>query len=443
MSGKTSWTVKGIDPAARELAKRQARKAGLTIGAWLNETIQNSERPDKADAASDIAKDARVDVEALASRLELLEARLAETAGGIERGLQNVEMSVVSGFAEMDRRLVAARQQGRESPESTSRQRVVEARRAPPRRRPMALVSAASLCLLLGIGVVFFKAYAPGEAERLADAVFAVVPTPGDVDDEAGASGVADPAELARLEPAAGPGAIDASGSAPESAELPYQQALKLLSGEDGAADPAQAEKLLEAAARQGHSPAQLKLAERYLQDNRSDADSERGLFWLMKAAAAGEADAEYRLALLYAAGERVARNYRQAVTWFHRAADGGHVDAQYNLGLLYLRGMGVKRDVQIAHEWFSVAADNGDREAGRKRDELALLLTATRGGLGSDAFASGSSTAVTDWKSGPRQLGSEATGDGTVLRELTPLLGSRPGQTSMGGLLPAVDHRQ
>jgi len=36
------WGVKGVDPEAREAAKIAARKAGLTVGAWLNQMIRQS-----------------------------------------------------------------------------------------------------------------------------------------------------------------------------------------------------------------------------------------------------------------------------------------------------------------------------------------------------------------------------------------------------------------
>ena len=36
------WSVKGVDPEAREAAKIAARKAGLTVGAWLNQMIRQS-----------------------------------------------------------------------------------------------------------------------------------------------------------------------------------------------------------------------------------------------------------------------------------------------------------------------------------------------------------------------------------------------------------------
>ena len=42
MSGKSPWSVKGVDPEAREAAKIAARRAGLTVGAWLNQTIRHT-----------------------------------------------------------------------------------------------------------------------------------------------------------------------------------------------------------------------------------------------------------------------------------------------------------------------------------------------------------------------------------------------------------------
>ena len=42
MAKTSPWSVKGIDPEAREAAKIAARKAGLTLGAWLNQTIRSA-----------------------------------------------------------------------------------------------------------------------------------------------------------------------------------------------------------------------------------------------------------------------------------------------------------------------------------------------------------------------------------------------------------------
>jgi localization factor PodJL len=40
MATTSPWSVKGVDPEAREAAKIAARKAGLTVGQWLNQTIR-------------------------------------------------------------------------------------------------------------------------------------------------------------------------------------------------------------------------------------------------------------------------------------------------------------------------------------------------------------------------------------------------------------------
>ncbi|MFN7238166.1 MAG: hypothetical protein ACK5VL_10705, partial [Brevundimonas sp.] len=39
MSAAAPWSVKGIDPKAREIAKDLARRSGLTLGEWLNTMI--------------------------------------------------------------------------------------------------------------------------------------------------------------------------------------------------------------------------------------------------------------------------------------------------------------------------------------------------------------------------------------------------------------------
>lgn len=40
--GLSPWSVKGVDPEAREAAKIAARRAGLTVGQWLSQTIRSA-----------------------------------------------------------------------------------------------------------------------------------------------------------------------------------------------------------------------------------------------------------------------------------------------------------------------------------------------------------------------------------------------------------------
>jgi localization factor PodJL len=45
MSSGAPWSVKGIDPRAREVAKELAARAGMTLGEWLNRSILEGEAP--------------------------------------------------------------------------------------------------------------------------------------------------------------------------------------------------------------------------------------------------------------------------------------------------------------------------------------------------------------------------------------------------------------
>ncbi|MFN3856194.1 MAG: peptidoglycan-binding protein [Caulobacter sp.] len=46
MTAGTPWSVKGIDPKAREIAKDLAKRSGMTLGEWLNHMIVEGEAPD-------------------------------------------------------------------------------------------------------------------------------------------------------------------------------------------------------------------------------------------------------------------------------------------------------------------------------------------------------------------------------------------------------------
>ena len=42
MAKVSPWSVKGVEPEAREAAKIAARRAGMTVGQWLNHTIRTA-----------------------------------------------------------------------------------------------------------------------------------------------------------------------------------------------------------------------------------------------------------------------------------------------------------------------------------------------------------------------------------------------------------------
>jgi localization factor PodJL len=129
MSASAPWSVKGIDPKAREVAKDLARRSGMTLGEWLNTVIiQGEGEPEDDSGAVDLAArrkralrgsvyggpERRDDdivrltrtVESLSDRIEAVEGR----AGGSETtALKLVGLEDRLERADADRRALAAR----------------------------------------------------------------------------------------------------------------------------------------------------------------------------------------------------------------------------------------------------------------------------------------------------------------------------------------------
>ncbi|MDP3175615.1 MAG: peptidoglycan-binding protein [Phenylobacterium sp.] len=55
MTSGTPWSVKGIDPKAREVAKDLARRSGMTLGEWLNRMILEDETPEEVTSEAQFA----------------------------------------------------------------------------------------------------------------------------------------------------------------------------------------------------------------------------------------------------------------------------------------------------------------------------------------------------------------------------------------------------
>lgn len=111
MTSGAPWSVKGIDPKAREVAKDLARRSGMTLGEWLNRMILEEEAPEEPQnpsgkrAAGGVAeavarvegavKEARAENNRLAERLSRVEAqasgpRSAEALRALEAALNRV-----------------------------------------------------------------------------------------------------------------------------------------------------------------------------------------------------------------------------------------------------------------------------------------------------------------------------------------------------------------
>ena len=131
----------------------------------------------------------------------------------------------------------------------------------------------------------------------------------------------------------------------------------------------------LERAAKQGLAPAQFRLGGLYEKGIgvKKDLVIARDLY--LAAAEKGNGKAMHNLAVLYAEGVAGPPDYNKAAVWFRKAADHGIRDSQYNLGILYARGIGVEHNDAESYKWFVLAADQGDKEAAKKRDEVASHL--------------------------------------------------------------------
>ena len=148
--------------------------------------------------------------------------------------------------------------------------------------------------------------------------------------------------------------------------------AVRFAEGRGVPADPQVAALWYERAASKGLAPAQFRYAS-LLEKGigvKKNLGQARKLY--LAAADKGHAKAMHNLAVLYAEGIEGKPDYATAVHWFRKASEHGIADSQYNLGVLYARGLGVEKNMTESYKWFSLAANQGDKEAAKKRDEVA-----------------------------------------------------------------------
>jgi localization factor PodJL len=154
-----------------------------------------------------------------------------------------------------------------------------------------------------------------------------------------------------------------------------YEVAMRFVEGRGVPQSDDEAARWMERAAKQGLAPAQFRLGTFYEKGTglKKDLVAARDLY--LGAANKGNGKAMHNLAVLYAEGINGPPDYRTAAHWFRKAADHGIPDSQYNLGILYARGIGVQLNFAESYKWFSLAANQGDKEAAKKRDEVAAKL--------------------------------------------------------------------
>src|ERR1700748_1779998 len=93
MTAGGPWSVKGIDPKAREIAKDLARRSGMTLGEWLNQMILDDSEEESAER-----KLAAVGSERRA-RLRSVQGGLSVDGEARDAGLERVT-SALEGLAQ-------------------------------------------------------------------------------------------------------------------------------------------------------------------------------------------------------------------------------------------------------------------------------------------------------------------------------------------------------
>jgi localization factor PodJL len=156
-----------------------------------------------------------------------------------------------------------------------------------------------------------------------------------------------------------------------------YEVAMRFAEGHGVPTNLTEAARWYQKAADKGLAPAQFRLASLFEKGQGVKKDLARARTLYFAAARQGHAKAMHNLAVLYAEGVDGKPDYATAVQWFREAAQHGVSDSQYNLGILYARGIGVEKNLPESYKWFALAAKHGDKEAAKKRDEVARHLDA------------------------------------------------------------------
>lgn len=204
-------------------------------------------------------------------------------------------------------------------------------------------------------------------------------------------------AEIAARDPARAAEATDLfrKASVLGHADATLALAQRALKGEGMTATPADAETLLQGLVDQDFGPAQLVLAEAYLDGAltepepgrtaslleaavgngrghagflrgamAADTDPAAALQWFERGAALGDAIAALSAGLAFRDGVGVQADAEKAAPLLRQAADAGEREAQMALAGLYTEGLGVKRDLFAAAELYKLAAAQGDTDA-------------------------------------------------------------------------------
>lgn len=105
-----------------------------------------------------------------------------------------------------------------------------------------------------------------------------------------------------------------------------------------------------------GDVPATYELARRYDNGDEVPRDEAEAAKYYILAAEEGHSEAQLALADCYFFGRGAYKNYSWALKWYQKAAEQGVVKAQQSLGYMYAGGLGVSQDYVAAYMWYSIS---------------------------------------------------------------------------------------
>ncbi len=379
------WSVKGISPEARKLARQAANQAGLPIGRWLDTIIQQqagapiSVDPAKTASPSGGAE-ARIEdlVATLSGKIDDMNVRLALVQAG--RGLPAEDIAL------LDRMRTGARFEYEE--EFDEPMPVVAATAEPeqaPRSRHGLRYAAFCTLLLMGLGSSYIAVSGAlvVPPAGLSNTISQITATVGPALRDLGFSGQApvQPAvasndlpepPMSRVNLRQGQPARSLEGRAQDGdASAQYELARAYAAGKDRQRSHAKAAHWLKLAANQGHTQASYELGNAFADGRGVPTSAHRAAAWYGNAADKGHRSAQYALGLAYAEGNGLPRDYAKATSWLERAARAGRADAQFALALLHERGFASNASIEAAHRWYKSAANNGFPQAAQRAEAL------------------------------------------------------------------------
>ncbi len=368
------WSVKGIDHETRQLAKAEARKAGLTLGLWLTRKIHGGGEAGEKSAAGGSqpaltgARGSR-DLKILSRVIRELSKshradgdKAAKAIDKLSRRLSRIEKK--AGLGDAIPVMVPWRDW------------------LPASREAWGVTGMAGAALLLvGVTVVMWDSFLAGPPQRVepgpAPLTLNVAPAP-----EAVAAGTL-PGGAVLTAALAGPvtdGVEDDLSWLEEAAEqgvaiAQYDMGLAYLQGNGVARDYDLARRWFDLAAAQEFADAQFHLGVLYENGLGTESSDQAAAFWYSRAAREDHIVAMHNLAVLYASGRGVEQDYSLATRWFTSAAERGFASSQYNLGWLNERGLVGEPDPAAAFRWYALAFAQGHTGAEARRDAVASGL--------------------------------------------------------------------